>query len=58
MNWFNGFLHHLLISLKLNFRNPQAIVMGYLVPIFFLLAFGTLLVRSEIGFPQTRLRSC
>src|SRR5687767_1148101 len=37
-----GFLHHLLISLKLNFRNPQPIVMGYLVPIFFLLAFGSI----------------
>jgi ABC-2 type transport system permease protein len=41
MNYFNGFWHHLLISLKLNFRNPQAIVMGYVVPIFFLLAFGS-----------------
>src|SRR6185436_8867635 len=42
MNYFNGFWHHLLISLKLNFRNPQAIVMGYIVPIFFLLAFGSI----------------
>src|SRR3954466_11918081 len=35
-----GFLQHLLISLKLNFRNPMAVVMGYLLPIIFLLVFG------------------
>jgi len=48
MNRFNGFLHHLLITLKLNFRNPQAIVMGYLVPIFFLLAFGSIFNTSRM----------
>lgn len=37
-----GFLQHLRITLRLNFRSPQAIVYGYLVPIFFLLAFGSI----------------
>jgi len=36
-----GFLNHLLMTLKLNFRNPQAMVFGYLVPVFFLFAFGS-----------------
>ncbi len=36
-----GFLTHLLTSLRLNFRNPQAVVFGYVVPIFFLVAFGS-----------------
>src|SRR4051812_45923675 len=34
-----GFLSHLWLTLKLNFRNPQAVVFGYVVPVFFLLAF-------------------
>ncbi len=38
----SGLVHHLLFTLKLNFRSMQAIVYGYLVPIFFLIAFGTL----------------
>src|SRR3954466_11929059 len=38
-----GFIQHLLISLKLNFRNPMAVVMGYLLPIIFLLVFGAFL---------------
>jgi hypothetical protein len=37
----NGLLHHLLLTLKLNFRSKQAIVYGYVVPIFFLFAFGS-----------------
>lgn len=37
----NGLLHHLGLSLKLNFRSMQAILYGYLVPIFFLFALGT-----------------
>ncbi len=36
----NGLLHHLLLTLKLNFRSTQAIIYGYVVPIFFLIAFG------------------
>ena len=34
-----GFFAHLWLTLKLNFRNPQAVVFGYVVPVFFLLAF-------------------
>jgi hypothetical protein len=37
-----GLLHHLLFTLRLNFRSKQALVYGYLVPVFFLFAFGTL----------------
>ncbi|HYG73981.1 MAG TPA: ABC transporter permease [Planctomycetota bacterium] len=50
----NGFLTHFLTTLKLNLRNKQAMIFGYLVPVFFLIAFGSLyktrpaLVR-EIG---------
>jgi ABC-2 family transporter len=36
----NGLLHHLALTLRLNFRSKQAIVYGYVVPIFFLIAFG------------------
>jgi ABC-2 type transport system permease protein len=39
---FQGLLSHTLFTLKLNFRSKQAIVYGYLVPIFFLVAFGAL----------------
>jgi ABC-2 type transport system permease protein len=35
----SGFLNHFLISLRLNFRNIQALVFGYFVPVFFLFAF-------------------
>lgn len=37
-----GFVQHLLLTLKLNFRSPQALVYGYLVPFFFLIAFGSI----------------
>ena len=43
MNSMRGFIQHLWISLKLNFRNPMAVVMGYLLPIIFLLVFGAFL---------------
>jgi hypothetical protein len=36
-----GFLYHLRLTLRLNFAAKQAIVYGYVVPIFFLIAFGT-----------------
>ena len=36
-----GLLTHLWLTLKLNFRSVQAIVYGYVVPIFFLYAFGS-----------------
>lgn len=35
-----GLLNHLLLTLRLNFRSRQAIVYGYIVPVFFLIAFG------------------
>src|SRR3954471_8461335 len=43
----NGFWHHLRLTLKLNFRNPQAVVMGYLVPIFFLFAIAAFYVKGK-----------
>jgi ABC-2 type transport system permease protein len=36
-----GVLRHFLVTLQLNFRSPQAIAYGYLMPVFFLLAFGS-----------------
>jgi ABC-2 type transport system permease protein len=37
----NGWIRHLLLTIALNFASPQAIVYGYLVPVFFLVAFGS-----------------
>ena len=37
-----GLARHFLLTLRLNFRSPQAIAYGYLVPVLFLLAFGGL----------------
>ena len=42
----NGILAHLLLTLRLNFRARQALVYGYLVPIFFLIAFGSVFHSS------------
>jgi ABC-type multidrug transport system permease subunit len=36
-----GVFRHFLVTLDLNFRSKQAIVYGYLVPILFLVAFGS-----------------
>ena len=36
-----GLLRHFLLTLRLNFRSTQALVYGYLMPVFFLLAFGS-----------------
>ena len=41
-----GLLRHFLLTLQLNFRSTQALVYGYLVPVFFLLAFGSVF-RSD-----------
>ena len=38
---FTGLFRHFRLTLQLNFRSPQALVYGYLVPVFFLLAFGS-----------------
>ena len=37
----NGWTRHFLLTIYLNFCSPQAIVYGYLVPVFFLVAFGS-----------------
>jgi hypothetical protein len=44
---YRGAWRHFLISLALNCRSPQALVYGYLVPVFFLLAFGGIFRGSE-----------
>jgi ABC-2 type transport system permease protein len=41
-----GILTHLLLTLRLNFRARQALVYGYLVPVFFLIAFGSVFHSS------------
>ncbi len=41
-----GLAHHLGTTFRLNFRSKQAIVYGYLMPIFFLLGFGSIF-RSD-----------
>jgi ABC-2 type transport system permease protein len=42
-----GFLAHFWTTLKLNFRNPQAVVFGYVVPVFFLIAYGSVFSRMS-----------
>jgi ABC-2 type transport system permease protein len=37
----SGLLRHFLLTLQLNFRSTQALVYGYFVPLFFLVAFGS-----------------
>lgn len=37
---FSAFLHQTLLTLRLNFRSPQPLIFGFLVPLLFLLAFG------------------
>jgi hypothetical protein len=49
-----GFLHHFWMSLRLNYRNPQAVVFGYLVPIFFLFAYGSAFGASKSRTPLVR----
>ncbi len=41
-----GIWRHLVLTLRLNFRARQALVYGYLVPIFFLIAFGSVFHSS------------
>ena len=38
---WNGWIRHFLLTIHLNFLSSQAIVYGYLVPVIFLLAFGS-----------------
>lgn len=35
-----GLFRHFVLTLRLNFRSPQALVYGYAVPVIFLIAFG------------------
>jgi ABC-2 type transport system permease protein len=35
-----GFLNHLQLTLRLNLQNKQALIYGYVVPFFFVIAFG------------------
>lgn len=42
-----AFLHFTALTVRLNFRSRQAIVYGYVVPLFFLLAFGSVFRGSE-----------
>lgn len=46
-----GFLHHFRITLLLNCRNRQALIFGYLVPLFFLIAFAAIFGTkpSQVG---------
>jgi ABC-type transport system involved in cytochrome c biogenesis permease component len=49
----NGWVCHFLVNIDLNFRNPQAMVYGYLVPVIFLLAFGSVFrADSPLLLPQ------
>jgi len=42
----SGLLRHFLLTLQLNVRSKQALIYGYLMPVFFLLAFGSVF-RSD-----------
>ncbi len=37
-----GLIPHLLLTIRLNHRNPQALIFGYVMPILFLVAFGSI----------------
>jgi ABC-type multidrug transport system permease subunit len=43
----NGLLHHMSLSLRLNFRSIQALVYGYIFPILFLLGFGSIYSKEN-----------
>ncbi len=42
-----GFVQHILVTLRLNFRSRQALIYGYLVPIFFLIAFAAVFRNTK-----------
>ena len=42
----SGLIHHMLLSLRLNFRSTQAVVYGYIFPIVFLFAFYGIYSKS------------
>src|ERR1700709_2574356 len=43
---FSGLWQHFVLTLQLNLRSKRALIYGYLMPIFFLLAFGSVF-RSD-----------
>ena len=43
----NGLLHHMSLTLRLNFRSMQALVYGYVFPILFLLGFGSIYSKEN-----------
>ena len=43
----NGLLHHMSLTLRLNFRSMQALVYGYLFPILFLIGFGAIYSKTD-----------
>ena len=48
-----GILEHFKLTLALNFKNRQALIYGYMVPFFFLIAFpyvALVTCRNEIGW--------
>ena len=47
-----GLIPHLLMTLRLNQRNPQALIFGYIVPVLFLVAFGSVFGTTASGMQQ------
>ncbi len=45
----SGFWQHVAITLTLNFRNRQALVFGYVVPVFFLIAFVAIFGQTSMA---------
>ena len=43
----NGLLHHMSLTLRLNFRSVQALVYGYVFPILFLVGFGSIYSKEN-----------
>lgn len=48
-----GFTNHLMISLLLNARNRQALIFGYVVPVFFLIAFASIFAKGGTPVAKT-----
>ena len=44
----NGLLQHLLMTIRLNFRSKQALVLGYVFPVFYLVVFAAIF-RAQLG---------
>src|ERR1035438_10014834 len=54
MSSMKGWIRYFLLTIYLIFRNPQAIVYGYLVPIIFLLAFASVFRAQGRHFGDAR----